>query len=570
MKILLCNVPIRAETASFPPVACTTLYNTLSEAGYKPFFYDIDAKRPSFNELSNFFKAEQFDIVGISTVVSTGYQYTKKLSDIIRKASPKTQIILGGNLAASWEVILYKCQIDVCVIGEGERVLLNLTKHWEKYKDFKPLNKELWEIKGIAFLDSDGSPKFTGHQELSNNNEVEQPDYELLDKVSDINKYILDPMTRLDFASDPRSHQSHRREKKMATVLTSRGCVNRCTFCHRWIKGYKNTSVEKTVDIIKDLRDKYNVGFFCIAVECFGERKQWVEEFIKLIKPMDILFQIGGAKVSIVKKDPTIIHRLKEIGLVAIYFGMESGSDKILKVMEKNCSCDENIEAAKACLEAGVFTVIQLVIGMPGENEQTINETIEFIKNATGNSPLFSRLLSINYLQSLPGTPCYEFLRYHGFLGKTIEDEEQYLLRVSNMDACEFKQYINVSEEPLSKVKSWQMKIDLLSRIHWLKQQRWIFSLAKLNENEYYNVKNAGQTIISRIKLFLRHRMITYRIIDFMGDFFWKIIILRNRCSLYGIRKALLITFGLTKEDDRSRFEIEADSLRRILQSKYS
>ncbi|MCK4326247.1 cobalamin-dependent protein, partial [bacterium] len=245
MKILLCNIPLRPKADPFPPVACTSLCNVLTKAGYNPQFYNIDVERPSLEKLSQYFTAEQFDIVGISVVASTGYRYTKDLANLIKKGSPKTQIILGGNLAVSYEIILRKCLVDVCVIGKGEKVLLNLVKHWRKYGHFKPSNQELYEIKGITFLDSDGASRFTGYEKPLGNDEIDQPDYELLDKFSNINHYIINPMTRHDLANDPRSYETHRQGKKLATIFTSRGCPNRCAFCHRWIKGYRIIPAQK-------------------------------------------------------------------------------------------------------------------------------------------------------------------------------------------------------------------------------------------------------------------------------------------------------------------------------------
>ena len=530
----------------FPPAACTTLCNVLIKAGYDPVFYDIDGKRPSPAELSEYFKKGQFDIVGISAVVSTGYRYTKDLADIIKKVSPKTKVILGGNLAAAYEVVLRKCRVDVCVIGEGEKVLLNLVKHLEKYGDFDPDSKELPEIKGIAFLSPDNTCKFTGHESPISSDEVQEPDYELLDRFSAIGQYIFDPMTRYDFAYDERSREPGRLGKKAATIFTSKGCVNKCTFCHRWIKGYRIIPAEKVISAIKHLMDKYNVGFFCISDECFGESGQWLEEFIRLIKPLNVLFQVGGVRVSIIKNDPTIIRRLKEAGLTALYFGMESGSDKILSVMEKNATRDENLAVARMCAEAGVYTVIQLVIGMPGESDKTIDETIEFVKSVSDNLP-YPSALSINYLQALPGTPCYELLRYHGFLGKTVEDEERYLIKISDINA-DSEQYINVSEEPLSKVKIWYRKIMESNRIYWLKRHGW--RKPPLEQG------------------FGRRSLVADRIIDLTGERFWEVLIFKNRLFLYGIRKTVLLTLGLADEEDRSSFKVEFKSLRQILEEK--
>ena len=568
MKILLCNIPIRPTPDPYPPVACTSLCSYLIKYGYDPVFYDINAIRPSIDDISEYLMRERFDIIGISAVVSTSYLYTKNLADLIKTVSPHTQIVLGGNMAAAYEVILRKCKIDICVIGKGEKVLLDLVRHLEKHGNFDPASYGLNEIKNIAYLNLEGNTNFTGYgyeRIATDDNTEQQPNYELLDKYSDINQYLVDPMTRYDFAYDKRSYEPHRHNKKMATIFTSRGCINKCTFCHRWIKGYKVIPVKDVIASIKNLIDKYNAGFFCISDECFGENKQWIDEFIDAIKDLDVLFQVGGARVSIVQRDPTVVKRLKDAGLTAIYFGVESGSDKILKIMEKNATKEENLKALKICSEAELYTIIQLVIGMPGENKETINETIEFLKMSSGDLPYFQEV-STNYLQSLPGTPCYELLRYHGFLGANIDDEEKYLLNVSDINASEFRHYINVSEEPLSEVKLWRMKIWTMNSINWLKQHNW-----KLPENseEIFRKRNDPHgTTFNNIKYLLKHNVCLLKLISFMGEFFWKLVRIANCYSLYGLKKGFLIVMGIMKEEDQVVFKTEALSLRKILKEK--
>lgn len=565
-KILLCNVPIRDEAGPFPPVACTSLCNFLRKAGYDTSFYDIDAKRPSFVDLAAFFGAHHFDAVGISAVVSTSYRYVKDLAALIKKCSPDTQVILGGNLAVAYEVILRKCSVDVCVMGEGEKPLLGLVKYLEKYGRFDPPRKELYEIKGISFPESGGECKFTGPEKPLGSDEIEQPDYDLLKECgeySDIDKYILDPMTRYDFKADPRSCLPHRQGRKMAIAVTAKGCINRCSFCHRWIGGYRVIPAGKVVDAMKYLKDKHNIGFFVFGDECFSEDKRWLEEFITLVKPLDVLFIIG-ARVSLVKNNPEVIGRLKDAGLTAVYFGMESGSKKMLRVMEKNATREDNLKALNICKDAGIFTVIQLVVGMPGENDRTIDETVDFLKSATEDMP-HTPVFSLNWIQALPGTPCYDFLRYHNLLGKTMDDEEEYLLNISNVNAGEFSQYINASEEPLSRVKVWSARIDVSVKMHWLKRHGW-----KFRDNPYESrpYKNTRRGIVSRIKDSIRSAPVTYMAIDRAGKVFWKIILFRKRCSVYGITKSVLVTFGLSKEEDRTPFKIETDSLRNILKKK--
>lgn len=566
MKIALCNIAIRPTPALFPPIACTSLCNMLIKAGYDPVFFDIDARRPSEGNIREFFKTGQYDIIGISVVVSTGYRYMKDLARTIKAVSPNTQIILGGNLASAYEIILRKCDIDLCVIGEGEKVLLNLVKYYETHGLFASSN-ELRRIKGVAFFDAaNGCCVYTGSEQLISNTEIPQPDYDLLAKFSNIDQYILDPMTRYDFVYDSRAHEPARRDKKMATIFTSKGCINKCTFCHRWIKGYRLVPVDNIITTIKHLMDKYNVGFFCISDECFGESQSWLEEFITKIKPLDILWQVGGMRVSVPKKDPGVIKRLKGVGLTAVYFGMESGSDKMLSVMEKNATRAENITAAKICAEAGVFTIIQLVIGMPGENDRTIDETVDFIKAATEDLPN-PPSVSVNYLQALPGTPSYEYLRRHGFLGTTVEDEERYLLGVSDINAGEFRQYINVSEVPLSKAKMWQMRIQISAFTHWLKKHRWRVTTAHRSSNTYS--ETACRTIEEAQLIFTPKRILLYRVADIMGNIFWMLLLFRIRYKLYGMLKTATLAMGLTREDDRSRFVVPAESLAKSYSSDH-
>jgi len=566
MKILICNLALRPNPETFPPVACTALCNVLSKAGFDPVFYDIDAKRPSLSELAEYFKKEKYNIVGISAVVSTGYKYTKNLSFLIKKYSPDTKIILGGNLAAAHNVILTKCQIDICVVGEGEKVLVNLAKHYKEYGNFCSTNTKLRTIKGIVFKNELGESVFTGHETPILPHEIAQPDYDLLAKYSVISNYIFDPFTRIDFACDERSYAKHRQGKMMATIFTSKGCINKCTFCHRWIKGYRIIPVANVIATIIHLVDKYNVGFFCISDECFGESIVWLEEFIKQIKPLDVLFQVGGARVSIIKDDPTIISRLKEAGLTALYFGMESGSDRILKIMEKNASGTDNLYAARLCADAGVFTIIQLVVGMPGENEQTISETSAFVNAATEILP-YPFPVSINYLQSLPGTPTYDFLRNHGLLGKTIDEEERYLLAVSDTNASDFKHYKNVTEAQLSVVKTWTTKILYSSFVNWFKKHDWKFN--GFNITGAKDNKVASHTIASSMLMFTPKKIMFYRSIDLSGDIFWKILIFKSKCGLYGFFRALALLVGIIKEgNDRSQYIIDSDSLKTIVEKQ--
>ncbi len=562
VRVVLCNIALRAQPDPFPPVACTSIINFLRNAGFDAEFFDIDSRRPSDKKIAEYFARERFDIVGISAVVSTGYAYTKNLAQLIKKACPTTQVIVGGNLAATYEVLLRKCEIDICGIGEGEKVMLSLVQYFDKHRAFFPATEELKSIKGIAYLDENKQVVHTGTGELVEKERLAQPDYEILAMYDGgLGAYLTDPMLRNDYPLDPRAYQPHRKGKKAATLFTAKGCVNTCTFCHRWVKGYRVFPVENIIRTIKSLKEKHNVGFISFGDECFGEDIRWLNEFIKQMAPLDVLFQCSGVRVGLVKKDPTSIRRLKEVGMIAIYFGMESGCDKILSVMEKRASCLDNIKAAKACEEAGIYTEIQLILGMPGEDDSTVNETTNFAIEATKTLP-YLPLLSINYLQSLPGTPSYDFLQHYKLVGKSVDEEERYLLSVSDVNACEFSHYINVTQSPMGRVMTWQQKLNLKVRIAWLKEHHWrITSDQKLKA---FGTSDYPWWTLKGLKFILKNSPWAYRCIDFFGEAFWEGMVIRNTISIYGLPKAGMIFLGLSK-DDRSKYQVSAKSLKKIV-----
>lgn len=473
MKIVICTTPIRPAPTQYPPFGSMALIQSLRAAGYEPYFYDIDGLRPSFDSVVQFFRDQQPDIVGISAVVSTAYAYTKRLSSTIKSVSPHTKIVVGGNLAASAELLLRLCCVDACAIGEGEHVIVNLAHYWGCPQEAQD-SEGLKEIPGIAYLSSAGEVVFTGYDAPIAAHDFLDPDWTILEQFSNIDNYVKsNAHKRYEFARDPRTFEPHRRGKKLATVLTAKGCVARCTFCHRWDKGYRHWPVDRVVRNIKYLIERYNVGFIDFGDENFGSDRKKLDELLEALKPLDILYKVTGVRVRSV--DPDLLRRMKESGCVAVYFGMETGSPTMLQVMEKNATLEMNINAARWTHEAGLYTIYQMVLAMPGENDKTIKETTQFLKRVTEFLPEPPRRrMSINYIQALPGTPVYEYARAMGLIGKTLQEEEAYLMRISDTDAADDGKMLNFTNYDFFSVKAWRPKIVFDVQAHWYQKHNWM------------------------------------------------------------------------------------------------
>lgn len=470
MKILICTTPIRPVPTDYPPIGSLAVIQALRDAGYQPIFYDIDGLRPTFSEVIEKLKTEAPDLIGISAVVSTAYGYVKALCREIKKELPRTRIVLGGNLAASAELLHRYCGVDICVAGEGERVMVNLVRQLEREGPARDL-AGLSKVPGITYLNAAGELTFTGYEAAIPAAELCDPDFSILERYSRIENFVTDPFGRWDFAQDPRSRQPRRAGKKMALVTSTKGCVARCTFCHRWDRGFRQIPPERVIGRIRALMEKYNVGFVMFGDENFGSDLKALDELIERIRPLDILWQVGGIRARTV--DPERLRRMREAGCVALYYGFETGSPDILKVMEKNLDLSHNLTAARATHEAGLFTVYQLVLGMPGETHRTVSETIAMVKQITEflPEPPF-QYLSINYIQALPGTPVYEYARAQGKIAPGLEGEDAYLTSISDIDAGDDTKFLNFTDHPYLTVQSWRPRILYEATEHWHRVRR--------------------------------------------------------------------------------------------------
>jgi radical SAM superfamily enzyme YgiQ (UPF0313 family) len=389
------------------------------------------------------------------------------MSKFIRENFPMAKLIMGGSISAASEIMLQNACIDVVVHGEGEIAIKELASSLNG-------GKGLTEVKGISFRDDQNKIIRTEEREqIKNIDDISYPAYDLLD----MEHYLVDPFEYIKgFIKsgyddvDPRFYDEHRRDKKMMVVHTARGCTHRCTFCQRHMKGIRLNSLEYLFDYIEFLIKKYNVGFFSLGAELFLPSKKYYWEFIEGMKErnLDILFYVCGARVNTVDKN--ILQALKELGCWMIEYGFESGSQKMLDIMEKGTSVEQNIQVALWTKDAGIFTVPAIILGMPGETTETVRDSINFLKKIDIGWHQFS----INYPLALPGSALYDYARLKGY----ITNEDEYLESVSDTNASMLVRrsekedcFVNYTDQPDEVVKSWQNLLKDEMERHYIKNK---------------------------------------------------------------------------------------------------
>ena len=469
MRGCICTTPIRPNPTDFPPLGSLAIIQSLREIGTQCDFYNIDFHRPDLASVSAYFKENQFDFVGISAVVSTAYAYTKSLSSLIKDVSPNTIQILGGNLGASAEVILRKTNIDFCVIGDGELIIRELINHHEKYKSRTNQSSEaLKRIKGLAFLDEEEFI-FTGYAAPLPAEHISYPDFRILEQDRSITHYL--PKNPWWAATNLYNEELNLSDRVSATVVATKGCVARCTFCHRWEKGFRAKSASGFEDHIKDLKESYGVSLITLGDENFGSDKKQTSEIARILHKHGMTWKVAGVRARTIDLETLMSWKMQ--GCVDVVFGIESGSQTMLDVMQKNATVEINSNALKWTAEAGLDTVLQIVIAMPGECDRTIHETRDFIISHLMYlrciNGLPSNSLSINYAQALPGTALYEYALQRGMIERSLDGEENYLLKISDIDAYSTDHFVNYTKQPLLKVLMWRYIITAPADAHYIR-----------------------------------------------------------------------------------------------------
>jgi anaerobic magnesium-protoporphyrin IX monomethyl ester cyclase len=457
-KILIVTTPIRPIPTEFPPLGSLSILSALNKAGFNNTeFYNIDLLRPDYQEVIAHIQESKPDILGISAVVSTAYEYSKRLSLDIKELLPETTVVLGGNLGASAEILLKKTGVDFVCTGEGEAIMVEFVRQWQTAQS----KTDYESLTGWSFLNDEGEMVITPYATPIPAEVIYDIDWSILEDLEQM-EYFVSPYDKaiedFSFSHDSRSYEPYRSEKTLTRIPTTKGCVARCTFCHRWDKGIRFIPVPIVMDRIDYFIEKYNIGFIRMVDENFGSNKKWLLEFIAEIKKRDLLWSVGGMRVSTITS--AMIGKMKDAGCASIFYGMETGSKKMLEVMEKVTTVEQNKNAVKWMAENDMFTVVQLILGMPGETQETVEETIEFanyfVEQSSKTDP---NAFSINFAQALPGTPLYEAARAKGLIGQSLKDEEKYLLAISDRDARDGETTINFTDYPKIYLEKWRFEI---------------------------------------------------------------------------------------------------------------
>lgn len=489
------TISTEGKVHAHPPYGAMYIASSLLEEGHEARIENGDIEKFDYAQLCDRIKKYSPDIIGFSAPVSTFYAYVKGASSFIKNQFPNLKIVLGGGLTAAVETVLNNTKVDIIVAGEGDITIKELVTRIERKESYHDIN-------GLVFREGENIVKTQKRIPIRNLDILKYPAFDLID----MDKYLIDVrdfVTRFPCYKTPdkRLFEPHR-SKKMLRIPISRGCINACSFCSRHMRGLRHFSFKYIFDYIEYLMEKFGVNIFSFGDECFAPNKAWNWKFLEELekRKLDIMFQILGTKVETVDYD--ILRAYKKAGCFFIEYGFESGSQRMLDIMEKRTMVKLNIEAAKWTKEAGIFTMPAFVFGMPGETTETIKETINLLKEINYGSGWYQ----YTYAFPVPGTPLYDYAKVSGL----ITDDDEYLESIFNVKPNDYiytKTFINFTSEPFDVVIGWPKLIDD-ALLKYYSHNKAIYFLKRYSKAMYNSLMNEGikRTLFKILNFIIRFK----------------------------------------------------------------
>ncbi|PIR94019.1 hypothetical protein COT97_03575 [Candidatus Falkowbacteria bacterium CG10_big_fil_rev_8_21_14_0_10_39_11] len=354
MKVLLIqptnHYDGHSRSAAFFPIGMGYIAGALIEAGHEVEIFDINAYDIGKDEVLEKLVNMKFDMVGISTM-STQYNYVKWLTFELKKINSETKIILGWVLASyNYNEVLHNTDVDVCVVGEGELTVKELLANINDYEN----------VSGIAFKRGDEIVVNKSREYISDLKNTPSVPYHLFP---------------VDLYIDTINVIGVKGKRRTINISTGRGCPFNCRFCSKSFSGVRLRSIDDVISEIKMLKEKYQIEGVFFTDECLVISRQRVVELCEKIKPLNVEWSCQG-RVNLVDRE--LLLMMKDSGCRAVGYGVESGSQKILREMNKNTLVKQAIEAIKMTEEVGLEPIIQMMFGYPGEDRYTLQETVDF------------------------------------------------------------------------------------------------------------------------------------------------------------------------------------------------
>lgn len=395
------------------PLGVMSVGSMLRHNGFKVKIIDQRTDQHGWKKELQYYSNQNPLYIGISSMSGTQIHHALKAASVIRTVDPKIPIVWGGVHPSLMPLqTIQHPSVDVIVVGEGEETAVDLAKNFEKGTD----RNNLENVESILYKKSDGTPKITAVRKQQNLNELPETAYDLID---------FDKYASIDFSGN---------FERSISFETSRGCPWRCGFCYInsfYDSKWRIFSPEVVIERLKAVIDKYHVKSVYFVDDEMAIDTNRFEKIVDAIleSKIDISWGTQGIRIDtmerIMQRHPTLLDKMYKSGNKQIEIGLESGSERILKLIDKDITLQKMKDVTNKLsdfTEGKEITLhYNMMGGFPTETKEEVEQTIRWGEYLIDKKRAY---VNFNIFGPFPGTPLYPLAIKCGF--KEPEDLESW------------------------------------------------------------------------------------------------------------------------------------------------
>jgi anaerobic magnesium-protoporphyrin IX monomethyl ester cyclase len=364
----------------YVPLGILYISGYLEEKGIKNEVFDTTfSSKTKFRE---YLLEHQPKVIGIYVNLMTKINVLESMRFIKQNLS-STKIILGGPDVRYNALNYLGHGADVIVYGEGEETMRELCEEFNA-------GRSIESVHGISFL--------------KNNALVETPERE---KIKDLDELPIPNRNKIDLQKYLDVWRTHHGKNAMS-VSTMRGCPYTCKWCSRAVYGlsYRRRSPAKVVEELAAIKEQYNPDSLWFVDDVFTISHKWLSAFRDELKKRDLIIPYECITRAD-RMNEEVIKILKETGCFRVWIGSESGSQKVIDLMDRRVDVRQVREMIKLSKKEGIEAGTFIMLGYPGETEADIEETIHHLKEANPDH------FTITVAYPIKGTELYQEIEAH-------------------------------------------------------------------------------------------------------------------------------------------------------------
>ncbi len=367
----------------FPSLPLLQLAAYVRSEGFPVKYIDLHARNQYPQDAADEIRDFRPQVVAL-TAKTLGWPAVIEIAQVVRECAPEALIVVGGPHLTLYarESLTWPC-FDIAVVGDGEEPFLEICQKVEA-------GVEPDDVAGTLIRRADGGI-------------VENPARAL---EKSIDKYPMPAWDRVTMTD----YHCLTLLKPFASMVTTRGCPWHCGYCSQvYSEKLRFRDVSLVVDEMEWLVRNQGVREIVFFDETFTIGKRRMRRFSEEVqrRGLEVKFNIR-ARVDTVDRE--VLTWLKDAGLRSIHMGVEAGTDRVLKIMNKQITRAQTRRAFKIAREVGIETRGYFMIGYYDASPQDVEETINFAAD------LGLDWASFSVATALPGTDLYRVAKERGYV----------------------------------------------------------------------------------------------------------------------------------------------------------